>query len=290
MENTSSANASAQKISLTIDSWKSKLLDLTKRNRALNFKPNKVSTITVVDELATEIFRLLCLQNKSLKFKAKPETPEETARRKVREAAAKNKTADLPKLPLIPLLSSTEISNNEFPETEDYPDENLSTPDFAPYDATSLSEQYTDDFLQTNAFSEKLDTSLRRLEEQARSSQEEQGINSLFLALGMLQYTESLNSNEFYKAPLILVPVTLERRSARTGYTLKKTDDETIVNPSLAEFLRRNHSLNLPEIPDSGSLDESYDLQIFFTEVSEAIRHQAKWAVKDEIQLALFSF
>src|ERR1044072_7720494 len=72
MEN-SSQLSSAEKIPLTINAWKTKLLDLTKRNRALSFKPQKVSTVSVIDEQATEIFRLLCLLNKNLKFKAKPE-------------------------------------------------------------------------------------------------------------------------------------------------------------------------------------------------------------------------
>ncbi len=287
-ENTAASNDN-QKIPLTINAWKSKLLDLTKRNRALNFKPNKVSTVTITDEQATEIFRLLCVQCKSLKFKAKPETPEEAARRKAKENAAKSEKADSPS-PLVSAVISTESASGEIFNANDDAEENLSSPDFVPYDAAALGDQYTDDFLQTNAFSDKLDTSLRRLEEQARLSLEEQGVNSLFLALGMLQYSDSADSEEFYKAPLILVPVILERRSARTGYQIKTTDDEIIVNPSLAEFLRRNHSVNLPEIPDSSALSEDYNLQTFFTATSEAVAHQANWAVKNEIQLALFSF
>ena len=276
-------------VALTINAWKSKLLDLTKRNRALNFKPNKVSTVSIIDEQATEIFRFLCVECKSLKFKAKPEMPEETARRKAKEEVAKSEKSGAPSL-LRSAVISTESASDEIFDMDDDAEENLSSPDFVPYDAATLGDRHTDDFLQTNAFAEKLDTSLRRLEEQARLSIEEQGVNSLFLALGMLQYSDSTNSNEFYKAPLILVPVSLERRSARSGYQIKTTDDEIIVNPSLAEFLRRNHSVNLPEIPDSSALSEDYNLQNFFTATSEAIMHQANWAVKNEIQLALFSF
>lgn len=112
----------------------------------------------------------------------------------------------------------------------------------------------------------------------------------MFLALGMLQYSDSPDSKEFYKAPLILVPVELERRSARTGYTVKTTEDETIVNPSLVEYLRRNFNITLPLVPDSNVVADDYNLQTFFTEVSEAVAHQANWSVKNEIQLALFSF
>ena len=69
-----------ERLSATVNAWKSKLLDLSKRNRALNFKINKVSTVTIIDELPTEIFRLLCREKKSLKFKPseKPEAESES--------------------------------------------------------------------------------------------------------------------------------------------------------------------------------------------------------------------
>ena len=38
------------RLTASAENWRRKLLDLTKRNRALNFKPAKVSTIAVVDE------------------------------------------------------------------------------------------------------------------------------------------------------------------------------------------------------------------------------------------------
>lgn len=266
MTNLSSTANATEKIALTINAWKSKLLDLTKRNRALNFKPNKVSTVSIVDEQPAEIFRLLCLQGKSLKFEPVPE-----------RKTANNETP--------------EIANAENNSTvEDDFEENLPAPDFVPYKTGTLGEQYTDDFLQTSAAPENLDKSLRRLEEQKRLGIEEQGVNSLFLALGMLHYTESDSSKEIYKAPLVLVPVELTRKSARAGYTIKLTEDETIVNPSLAEHLRRNHGVALPEIPDSNSLSESYDLQTFFGEVCEVCKQQTGWTVKNEIHLALFSF
>jgi very-short-patch-repair endonuclease len=276
MKNYSQAASSKGKIDFTINAWKTKLLDLTKRNRALNFKPQKVSTVTIIDEQAAEVFKLLCLLNKSLKFKPKDETQEKFILTSENVDSQKD-------------LNFSTV--DDLLELEDeYFEENSPSPDFLPYEPSSLSNQYTDDYLQTNAPPEKLDKSLRRLEEQARLSQEEQGVNSLFLALGMLQYTDSDDSKEFYKAPLILVPVELERRSARTGYTVRTTDDETIVNPSLIEYLRRNHGIILPELPDSGAINEDYDLQTFFTEVSEAVKHKANWSVKNEIQLALFSF
>lgn len=170
------------------------------------------------------------------------------------------------------------------------PENEMPSPDFAPYESGALGDHHTDDFLQTSSIPEKLDKSLRRIEEQSRLSQEEQGVNTLFLALGILRYSESADSREFFKAPLILVPAELERRSARAGYTLKQSDDEIIINPSLVEYLRRNFNLSLPELPDSDSLADNYSLQSFFGDVVEAIENQPTWTVKNEIYLSLFSF
>src|SRR5215468_5145653 len=61
------------RVAASIDNWKRKLLDLTKRNRALNFKVSKVSTVTIVDELAPEVFRHLYLNERPMRFRAAPD-------------------------------------------------------------------------------------------------------------------------------------------------------------------------------------------------------------------------
>ena len=108
---------------------------------------------------------------------------------------------------------------------------------FVPYDPSELEDRHQDGFLQTAATAEALDKSLRRIGEQAQVSLEELGINTLFLTLGMLHYRESRDSDIVLKAPLVLVPVQLERKSARSGYTLVPGDDDPLVNPALREYL-----------------------------------------------------
>jgi hypothetical protein len=61
------------RIKASIENWKRKLLDLTKRNRALNFRMNKVSTIAIVDEQPAQVFRQLYLQEQTMRFKAATE-------------------------------------------------------------------------------------------------------------------------------------------------------------------------------------------------------------------------
>src|SRR5437588_4023012 len=65
------------RVKASIENWKRKLLDLTKRNRALNFRMNKVSTIAIVDEQPAEVFRQLYLQERTMRFKAATETEQD---------------------------------------------------------------------------------------------------------------------------------------------------------------------------------------------------------------------
>jgi hypothetical protein len=237
------------------DGWRRKLLDLTKRNRALNFRPARVSTVTVVDERPAEVFRQLFLRERSMRFTPAPP----------RGAAGQSPEAE----------GDADAGDGGVDET--LPE----ALDFVPYDRASLGERHTDEWLQTASTPDALDRSLRRLDEQARLAIEEQGVNTLFLALGMLHYAESDDAAHALRAPLVLLPVELSRRSARAGYTVRATDDDPVVNPALAELLRRAHGVALPELPEPGAMAEEYDLQTWLAAAADAVAGRAGWARHD---------
>ena len=62
-------------VDASLDTWKRQLLDLTRRNRALNFRALKVSTIAMVDEQPAEVYRLLYDEERALTFAAAPQRP-----------------------------------------------------------------------------------------------------------------------------------------------------------------------------------------------------------------------
>lgn len=262
----SAATGPDARVTAAVEGWKRKLLDLTKRNRALNFRINRVSTVTVVDEQPAEVFRQLHLRGEAMRFKAAPE-PEPAEPEDPGDEAPPEVVGGVP---------------------DDEPEDVAGT-DFTPYDAASLDERHTDGWLQTAATPEALDRSLRRLEEEARLSIEEQGVNTLFLALGMLHYTEAEAAGKTFRAPLVLLPVVLSRHSARAGYELRATDDEPLMNPALAEYLR-GRGITLPELPDLAAVPDDYDLQSIFTETVGRVAGQKGWAVRTDIHLGLFSF
>ena len=60
-----------------IERHKTKLLDLSRRNQLLNFRFFKRSTIKIVDEIPSEIFKDIVVNNKKFDFLPKPETEED---------------------------------------------------------------------------------------------------------------------------------------------------------------------------------------------------------------------
>ena len=66
------------KIDVKIGALRKNLLDLTMRNKLLNFKP-RARSIRVVDEIPTEIYQLMVLDDKKMQFM--PRKPNETGKR-----------------------------------------------------------------------------------------------------------------------------------------------------------------------------------------------------------------
>jgi hypothetical protein len=251
------------RVAAALDHWKRKLLDLSRRNRALNFRMTKVSTVTI-DEQPAQVFRRLYLLEKSMRFRA---------------ATAGGDPG-----------SEAETVPDTFDDLEAEAPPAPAAPELVLYESAALSDRHRGDLLQTRLPADRLDLSLRRIAEQARETLEEQGVNTLFLGLGMLHWTEAQQAEGVNRAPLILLPAALTRKSAAAGYTVAATDDDPLVNPALAEFLKRQFGIVLPELPDLASLPDEYDLQTFFEGVKAAIYNQSGWRVTTEIYLGRFAF
>ena len=91
---------------------------------------------------------------------------------------------------------------------------------------------------QTSLAKEQLETRLLATYRAARTFIEEQGVNTLFLAFGMLRWRDEADG-EFYRAPLVLVPVELERGNIRQPFTLGFNGEEIAENVSLIEKVKR---------------------------------------------------
>jgi hypothetical protein len=138
---------------------------------------------------------------------------------------------------------------------------------------------------------DRLDAALVELYRKARSDLEEGGANTLYLALGFLKWKKSVSEEKVYRAPLILLPVRLERRSALSGVTMLAHEDEPRFNLTLLELLRQDFELTIPGLEGELPKDQSgIDVAGIWRTVRTAVRDIAGFEVVPEVALSTFSF
>lgn len=124
----------------------------------------------------------------------------------------------------------------------------------------------------------------------ARLAFEEGGANVLYLCLGFLKWSPKEGAGP-YRAPLILVPVGLERKSVRAGFRLKLHEDETRFNPTLLQMLRQDFELSAPELEGDLLRDASgVDVAGIWRIVQKHVRNIKGWEVVEDVALATLSF
>ena len=124
----------------------------------------------------------------------------------------------------------------------------------------------------------------------ARTSIEESGANTLYLGLGFLRWFESESSQKPRRAPLLLVPIVIERLSVQEGFRFEMDDAEVRVNTTLLQLLERDFDLSVP-IGDPLPEDER---GVDVGKVLDAFRRMAlampRWEVEDVAHVGFFSF
>ncbi|MGE4317731.1 MAG: DUF4011 domain-containing protein [Deferribacterales bacterium] len=153
-------------------------------------------------------------------------------------------------------------------------------------------EQLARNTLVANMAKKKVETSLVNLLRKAKRDLEEGGANTLFIALGMLSWKENPKDTRSYKAPLILIPVELQRRSARAQIKMRQLqDEEPIFNLTLIEFLSSEHDIDLSRFRNDLPEDESgIDVDGIWQDVRDAVSEQQGFEVVEECVIASFSF
>lgn len=136
-----------------------------------------------------------------------------------------------------------------------------------------------------------LDAALIELYRKARSDMEEGGSNTLFLALGFLKWKKLATDDNAYRAPLILLPIRLERRNAMAGVTIVAHEDEPRFNLTLLELLRQDFELELPAL--EGELPKDYsgiDVEGVWAIVRSRIKDIPGFEVVPDVAIGTFSF
>lgn len=158
-----------------------------------------------------------------------------------------------------------------------------------PRHASSDDDRHHDDRLQTPYPPEELEKRCRRLSAEAHTAIDETGSNFLYLALGFLDWYESESSSDRMRAPLILVPVELEKGDYNSetdtfSYSLRYIGDDIETNLSLVEKLKQEFGIDLPGFYEFEEPDP------YFRAISALMQNTSRWRVAREIVVGLFSF
>lgn len=245
---------SALSIEDKIERARTELLDLSARNRLLNVPrySKSAKTVDIVGESTADIFRILVSDAKPMTF---------LAGAKSRDTAAGEE------------------------EVEDAIE--LALPDNDERDSDGKLVRHSDTKLQTRMTPNGLQKRLMDLYFDARTLEEEQGVNILFLAMGLLRWIDPHNAENVRYAPLILVPVALERSTAAERFKLKVRAEDFASNLSLEAFLDRVHAIKLPTFEPS----DDFDPVAYIDSVRTAIATKPDWSVEtDSMVLGFFSF
>lgn len=244
---------SSLSVEAKVERARTELLDLSARNRLLNVPrfSKSAKTIDIVDEQSAEIFRILVTEAKAMTFLA----------------GAKGR----------------EQKDGE--EAEDVLE--LALPDDDERDGSGRLVRHGDTKLQTRMTPNALQKRLLDLYFDARTLEEEQGVNILYLGLGTLKWVDPNNAENVRYAPLILVPVALERASAAERFKLRARQEDFASNLSLEAFLDRIHKITMPSFDAS----DDFSFGAYAEQVGEAVSIKADWSVQpDDVVLGFFSF
>jgi very-short-patch-repair endonuclease len=147
--------------------------------------------------------------------------------------------------------------------------------------------RHSDAGLQTKLSAEGLQKRLLDIWYDARTLEEEQGVNILFLAFGLLKWFEDDKSDVERFAPLVLLPVRLERSSAADRFHLVWRTEPPSPNVSLQAKMDGEFGLKIEDFGD----EDDVDIVAYMAGIAETVSRKSRWDVQpDAMVLGFFSF
>jgi len=264
MTNTESLFSGNISIAQGLGQLRTRLLDLTGRNRLLNFRHTAGRSLQFVSANPAAIFQRLVVASGSQKVLIAP----------VPDPA--------------PELWNEKNGRLAPPDAREHASFlGINTTFELPTGAQLLASEETGQQARALYYGEDLGKHCRKLEREARLAIEETGANMLYLVVGFLEFPDAKDSDRLFQAPLICIPVRFEVSTdgRYTNYRLAFTGEEVAENLSLREKIKRDYQLTLPSFPEDIETIETY-----LKDVQEVIAHLPRWKVRNMLSLALLSF
>lgn len=269
----STSLAVPKKISSKKELWESKLLDLSQHNMLLNL-PLNASVMPIMSSHIDELEDALADGHE---FHLLPVEKEIAALSFVKMDENGNKSKPMPWLPAaIQRYGIFEMT--EWPSDADF--------DFK----EKLRGEYRNHRLYTFCTDKQLDRDLTSIYRASRSAQQENGVSSLYLAIGLLRWFPEPGSSEPSYAPLILLPIEIIRKSANQGYALHARDEDSHFNTTLLEMLAQNYHMQIGGLDPLPADEHGINIKSVFAIVRSAVLSLSGWDVVESCVIGNFSF
>ncbi|QBG34799.1 DUF4011 domain-containing anti-phage protein Hhe [Litorilituus sediminis] len=259
----------------SLQSIRNRLLDLTGRNRLLNFKHGRSGFIRVIDEMPDQLAENIL---ESHKFTFIP--IDEPLRDELIGQGY-----------IVIDDNGQEVKIKADPSAKEWAKvKGFNTSYELPLSTKSKDSKHNDTNIQSLLYPRELEAQLRNIRTKANTAIEETGANILYLAFGFLEWFEDENSSVTRQAPLYLIPVKIDRAALNKElgtytYTIEYTGEDIISNLSLREKLKHDFHLDLPELSED-ILPEAYLEKV----EKQFSRHKPEWKVKRFSTLSMFDF
>ncbi|MDX2193330.1 MAG: DUF4011 domain-containing protein [Gemmatimonadales bacterium] len=288
-------NDDAAQLSPLLERLRRRLLDLTGNNALLNYRHPKATSLRIVDEVPAQVFERL-LENDKLSFAS---LDEPSGGPRVRTADQRDAAQLALESNVDPRMRAREErrasqARRDARRTASAAEMGVSVDFELPKVVTSSHTKHQDRKLQTLFFPDELEEQLRKIHRTATTSLEETGANRLHLLCGFIEWSEAgyCDSERIVRlAPLVLVPVALQRRDLDRDtntyrYTLERTGEDWSANVTLQEKCRVDFGFQLPDM-----VDEDKSLEHYFGRVESLLkRAQPSWRLRRYLTLGLVSF
>ena len=222
---------------MKFDAWRHGLLDISKRNKLMNYRKSKRATLQITSPTLFDLYQRLVVDGESLSFRRQIDAGDD--------------------------LHLTQL--------------------FYIMDKMDASVELAEGEVRSDLSASEMNLTLKNLRSKAKLSQEEQGINILYLSFGFLQWRQK-PTDPFMLSPLVLVPISLEVESILSPFCMKRLEEDIVVNPTLDFALSSEYGITLPDFDPLAD-----DIEAFLDQVNMAVTKNG-WSVLKETNIGLLSF
>ncbi|MDO4977503.1 MAG: DUF3320 domain-containing protein [Eubacteriales bacterium] len=136
----------------------------------------------------------------------------------------------------------------------------------------------------------ELTNALKGLYRSAKTSLEENGASTLYLAMGFLKWYENDRSTKPRYAPLVLLPVDIILKSAKQGYILRLREEDAQINITILEKIKQDFGIQIYGVDPLPMDDHGIDIRKVFTILRKALMAEKRWDIMEFCGLGIFSF